>query len=166
MEKSVKTKSLGVQKSDAARRSRGFTLIELMVVLLIIGLLAGLVGVKVLDRLAEAKVVDAKAQIAMLHSAVNHFKLDTGQYPDSSMGLAALVEEPPGVNNWKKSGYLDGPMVPRDPWGYDYMYDVPGTGNKEFDIYSYGADGKEGGDDEDADIYNKEFDTADQSSGF
>jgi len=142
---------------------RGFTLIELMVVLLIIGLLAGLVGVKVMDRLADARIADAKAQIAMLQQAVKLYKLDTGQYPDGSIGLSALIEEPPGVKGWRQGGYIDGGAVPKDPWKNPYVYECPGARNKDFDIYSFGADGKEGGEGEDADVYNLE--AAEETSG-
>ena len=132
---------------------RAFTLVELMVVIVILGLLAGLVGTKVIHYVARARKVTARSQIAMLHGAVKSFKLDTGKYPDPSDGLEALVIEPAGVVNWNQGGYLDGPEVPRDPWGNEYLYDCPGTWG-DFDIYSYGADGKEGGEDEDADIFN------------
>jgi len=139
--------------SHRSKRS-GFTLIELMVVLLIIGLLAGLVGVRVLDRLGEAKITKAKAQITMLHEAVKHYRLDTGQYPDPSIGLDALVQEPAGVNGWH-GPYIESSEIPLDPWDNYYMYDYPGD-RYDYDIYSYGADGREGGEEENADVYNTE----------
>ena len=136
-----------------ARRRAAFTLIELMVVVLIIGLLAGLVGVRVLDRLSDAKIATAKSQIAMLHEAVKHYRIDTGDYPDPSIGLDALVQEPAGVTGWRKGGYIEAGEVPKDPWGNHYLYDCPGE-RYDFDIYSLGKDNRQGGEDEDADIYN------------
>jgi len=140
------------KKVPSPPRSRAFTLIELMVVLVILGLLAGLVGTKVIRYIAKAKVTTAQAQIKLLHDAVNNFKIDTGRYPDS---LEDLVREPPDVTGWNPEGYLEGAtVIPKDPWGNDYYYDYPGE-RSTFDIYSYGADGKEGGEnDEDKDIYN------------
>ena len=135
----------------------GFTLIELMVVLVILGLLAGLVGTKVIRYIAKAKITTARAQISLLHDGVNQYKIDTGEYPDNSVGLDALVQEPAGVTGWNPEGYLEGKNeVPKDPWGNDYYYDYPGE-RSTFDIYSYGADGKEGGEtEEDKDIYNSD----------
>ena len=137
-------------------KQKGFTLVELMVVIVILGLLVGLVGNKVIHNIAKAKKVTTRAQIAMMHDAIKSFKLDTGQYPDPSVGLLALVEEPPGVTGWSKDGYIDGTDIPLDPWGNEYLYDYPGVYG-DFDIYSYGADGKPGGDDEDADIYKTDI---------
>ena len=133
-----------------------FTLLELMVVIVIIGLLAGLVGTNVVKYIAKAKVTAAKAQIEMFHHAVESYYIDTNQYPDNNIGLLALIEQPPGVNNWDAEGYLKSVSdIPRDPWDGDYMYQYPGAYSK-FDIYSYGADGKEGGEGADMDIYNSD----------
>lgn len=131
----------------------GFTLVELMVVIVIIGLLAGFVGNAVMSRVAKAKMVETRAQIKALHNAVNMYKLDTGQYP---IDLEDLVERPADVSGWAPDGYLDGvSALPGDAWGNSFYYDYPGEYSK-FDIYSLGADDAEGGDDEDADIYNSD----------
>lgn len=140
------------------KHRKGFTLVELMVVVLIIGLLAGIVGTNVISFIAKGKRTAAAAQIRVFHNAIQKYYLDTNQYPDNSMGLLALVEQPPGVNNWDPEGYLDGVNnIPKDPWGYDYIYQSPGEVNvRGFDIISYGADGREGGEGNDADIYNSD----------
>ncbi|MBN1765717.1 MAG: type II secretion system major pseudopilin GspG [Sedimentisphaerales bacterium] len=132
----------------------GFSLIELMVVLVIIGLLSGIVGITVIDKVKKARVTTARAQIGIFQEAVMNFKLDTGQYPDESMGLLALVEDP-GLPGWNAEGYLQSTQIPLDPWGYEYLYSYPGSFG-EFDIYSFGADGMEGGEDENADIYDSD----------
>ena len=129
----------------ATRRHRGFTLIELMVVLLIIGLLAGLIGLEVLSRIEEAKIITARADIAKLREAVNMFYRDNGTLPDN---LEDLVVPPADLTGWKKC--LDEDRVPDDPWGNEYKYEP--VEKREFLIYSLGADGEEGGEEEDADI--------------
>jgi len=132
-------------QNAATRRHRGFTLIELMVVLLIIGLLAGLIGLEVLSRIDEAKVKTAKVDISYLKEAVKLFYTDNGRLPDR---LEDLVIQPADLSSWKKC--LDEDRVPDDPWGNEYKYE---SGEKrEFLIYSLGADGEAGGEDEDADI--------------
>ena len=141
-----------VSKAEVDRKGvrRGFSLVELMVVLVIIGLLGTLVGSNVIAFLAKAKVKTSQAQIKLFHEAVNAYYLDAGEYPSD---LLDLVEEPPGVEGWNPDGYLaDTDILPRDPWRNDYYYDYPGTRQKpKFDIYSLGPDKQEGGDD---DIYN------------
>ncbi len=132
-------------KHAGTRRQRGFTLIELMVVLLIIGLLAGLIGLEVLNRIEEAKITTAKADIAKLKEAVKMFYRDNGRLPDT---LEDLVTPPADLSTWKKC--LDEDRVPNDPWGNEYKYE-PGE-KREFLIYSLGADGEAGGEDENADI--------------
>jgi general secretion pathway protein G len=138
------------------RAASGFTLVELMVVIVILGLLASLVGTNVVRHISRAKITTAKTQIKMLDQAVIDFWMDTGQYPDNSIGLDALVEQPPGVDRWDKDGYLKEPVVPLDPWGNDYiyyLYSSPGESGK-YDIYSMGPDGKE---DTEDDIYSTEI---------
>ena len=131
------------------RDKRGFTLIELMVVLLILGLLAALVAPRVLNRLGESKQKIARMQIEMLSSALDQFKLDVGRYPTTEEGLKALIENP-GVEGWN-GPYLKKKKIPKDPWGRPYIYKCPGE-HGEYDLYSLGADGKEGGTGENADI--------------
>ncbi len=129
--------------------SEGFTLIELMVVLVILGLLAALVAPRVLNRLGQSKQKIAKTQIEMLSSALDQFKLDTGRYPTTEEGLEALVKDP-GIPGWN-GPYLKKNKIPKDPWGRDFVYKCPGE-HGEYDLYSLGADGKPGGKGENADI--------------
>lgn len=134
------------------RRSRGFTLIEIMVVIVILGILAALVVPKVMSRPDEARIVAAKQDIASLSQALKLYKLDNRVYPSTDQGLIALVQKPatsPLPPNWKSGGYVD--RLPKDPWGNDYQYLQPGV-RGEIDIYSLGADGAPGGEGNDADI--------------
>ena len=131
------------------RNNNGFTLIELLVVMVIIGLLAALVGPRFIRQEEKAKVKAAKAQIELLSTALDTFRLDVGRYPTSQEGLEALRSQPGGVERW------DGPYlkkdVPVDPWGKAYVYKSPGE-HGSFDILSYGADGTAGGDGDNRDI--------------
>jgi general secretion pathway protein G len=138
----------------ANRRLRGFTLIELMVVLVILGVLAALIAPKLMDRPDEARKVAAKQDIATLVQALKLYRLDNMRYPSTEQNLQALVVKPglsPVPQNWKAGGYLD--RLPKDPWGYPYVYLSPGR-NGEFDVFSTGADGQPGGEGNDADIGN------------
>ena len=133
------------------RAARGFTLIEMLVVIAIIALLAGLVGPAVMDRLGGAKSKTAGIQIADLDKSLELFKLDVGRYPTNAEGLQALVAKPASANGWN-GPYLKGGL-PSDPWGNAYRYRHPGE-HGEYDIFSYGADGQPGGDATNADITN------------
>ncbi len=133
------------------RKQTGFTLVELLVVLAIIGLLAGLVGPKVLNQLGGAKSKTALVQIRDFESAIEVYMLDTGQFPTSEQGLEALVSDP-GVAGWN-GPYLRRSEIPEDPWNNAYEYRYPGD-RADFDIYSYGADGKPGGEGDNEDIGN------------
>src|SRR5215207_390421 len=127
-----------------------FTLLELLVVLLVIGLLAGLVAPQILGRVSDARETTAKAQLEMLETALESYRLDNGRYPTAEQGLAALRERPtggPAPRNWR-GPYLRKP-VPLDPWGNAYVYRVPGQRNPTgFDLFSFGRDGKPGGEGE------------------
>src|SRR4051812_13196569 len=132
------------------RGSAGFTLIEMLVVLVIIGLIMGLVGPRVLNYLTDARVKAAKLQIEALSSSLDLFYLDNGRYPSSSEGLGALVRRPSNADSWN-GPYLKGGAVPADPWKNDYIYRAPGD-NAPFEIISLGSDGREGGSGSAADI--------------
>ena len=136
--------------SPIVYKQSAFTLIELLVVLMILGLLAGLVGPRVLKQLGGAKSDTAQLQIAELGSGLDLYHLEVGQYPTTEEGLTALVEEPAGITNWN-GPYLKKNNVPDDPWGQDYNYQYPGD-NGDYDLYSLGRDHSDGGDGEDKDI--------------
>jgi general secretion pathway protein G len=135
-------------------RSRGFTLIEIMVVVVILGILAAIVVPKVMDRPDSARITKAKQDIRALESALNLYKLDNFNYPSTDQGLEALAKKPSGTpepRNWKQGGYID--RMPKDPWGNDYQYMQPGV-HGDVDLFSLGADGRPGGDGINADIGN------------
>jgi general secretion pathway protein G len=135
-------------------RARGFTLIEIMVVVIIIGLLAAVIVPQVMSRVDEARVTKAKQDIKSLETALTMFRLDNSKYPTTEQGLAALVTQPtdPSIRHWRPGGYLA--RVSKDPWGNDYQYVYPGTHGQEFDLFSFGADGVPGGEGINADIGN------------
>jgi general secretion pathway protein G len=136
------------------RKQGGFTLIEIMVVVVILGILAALVVPQVMNRPDQAKVTVAKGDIKAIGAALDMYKLDNYAYPSTQQGLDALVEKPSGnpqPKNWNRDGYLK--RLPKDPWGNEYQYLSPGA-EGQYDLYSYGADGKQGGSDLNADIGN------------
>jgi general secretion pathway protein G len=138
------------QAPPARRRSRGFTLLELMVVIVIIGVLAALIAPQVLSRVGQAKVTAAQTDVANIMNALKIYKLDNGRYPSTDQGLQALVARPTSgtvPSNWKN--YLD--KLPDDPWKKPYQYANPGV-HGEIDVFSFGADGQPGGEGDDADI--------------
>ena len=145
-------------RGERSRKSRGraggFTLIEVLVVIAILGILAAIVVPRIMDRPDEAKRVAAKADINAIVQVLKIYRLDNGFYPTSDQGLAALVQRPttnPAPANWKQGGYLD--RLPKDPWGGDYQYLSPGV-RGEIDVFSLGADRARGGEGNNADIGN------------
>lgn len=131
---------------------RGFTLLELLVVMVIIGLLVGYVAPRYFAQLGKSEINAAHAQIDALETALDIYRLDMGSYPDQDLALQALVQQPENNPRWK-GPYLE-KSIPLDPWGQPYNYRIPGEGG-EYDLFSYGKDRKLGGSGENADIYNK-----------
>jgi general secretion pathway protein G len=143
-----------VRAKRAGEAARGFTLIELMVVVTILAVLAALIVPRVVGRTDDARVAAARQDIATLMNALKLYRLDNGRYPTSEQGLRALVEKPtvdPIPNNWKAGGYLEATNVRKDPWGAEYQYLNPGL-HGEVDVLSFGRDGQPGGEGPDADI--------------
>ena len=138
------------QKNARYAGQQGFTLVEMLVVIAIIGLIMGLIGPRVLNYLSESKVKAAKIQLQSFASALDLFYLDAGRFPSAAEGLAALVQRTPGVAAWN-GPYLKGGTVPSDPWSHAYLYRAPGD-HGPYDIVSYGSDGQEGGSGVAADI--------------
>lgn len=136
------------------RNNRGFTLIEIMVVVVILALLAALVGPRIMGQSDKAKIADTKVQIRNLESALKFYKLDNGVYPTTEQGLKSLVEKPTVgkiPKNYRAEGYLESKNVPQDPWKNDYVYVSPGD-HGDYDLCSYGTDGAKGGEGNNADI--------------
>jgi general secretion pathway protein G len=140
-----------------SRLQRGFTLIEIMVVVVIIGLLAAVVTQQVMGNVDDARISKAKQDIRVMETALTLYKLDNYRYPTSEQGLNALVQKPadPSLTHWKEGGYVK--RVSKDPWGREYVYESPGS-HGEFDLYTLGADGQLGGEKVDADIGNWNLD--------
>lgn len=131
--------------------SAGFTLIEVMVVVVILGILAAFIVPRIMDRPDVARMTKAKQDIRVLESALNLYKLDNFDYPSMDQGLDALVQKPANAPQWKDGGYVE--RIPKDPWGRDYQYVYPGA-QGSVDVFSLGRDGQPGGDGVDADIGN------------
>ena len=140
------------RRGSVAGLGRGFTLLELLVVMVIIGLLAGFVAPRYFAQVGRSQVKVAKAQIDALDKALDQFRLDIGRYPTTEEGLAALVTQLSGEGNWAGPYLKKG--VPMDPWGRPYVYQTPGTHGGDFDLLSYGKDGRPGGTGEDSDLGN------------
>ena len=126
----------------------GFTMVELMAILIIIGLLATLVVTKVASRIDDARLTTTKANLKILHSAVNQFKMDTGRFPTEELGLLELIEQPTDVIRWEPGGYLETTEVPSDGWGNEFKYELFPESGKQFAIRSFGPDGEEGTEDD------------------
>ncbi|MFI4914652.1 MAG: type II secretion system major pseudopilin GspG [Steroidobacterales bacterium] len=149
----------GETRAPRGRRAQaGFTLIEIMVVVIIIGLLAAVVVPQFLGRVDDARISKTKQDIQAMETALTLYKLDNFRYPTAEQGLAALVQKPndPTIKNWRAGGYLK--HLNKDPWGNDYQYVIPSTHNGDYDLYSLGADGQPGGEGVNADIGNWNMD--------
>jgi len=136
----------------------GFTMVELMAVLIIIGLLGTLVATKVVSQIDKAKVTTTKSNLKELHRLVNQFKMDTGRFPTEEEGLYALIEEPSDVEGYQPGGYLETTDVPLDGWKKEFIFELYPESGKAFVIISYGADGEEGGEGYDTDLYSTDAD--------
>jgi general secretion pathway protein G len=144
------------------RSSQGFTLIEIMVVIVILGILASLIVPRIMDRPEEAKTLKARIQIESLETALKLYKLDNGVYPTTEQGLQALVEKPDTgtvPKKWREGGYLEKGSVPKDPWGNEFIYLSPGVSH-EYEIISYGPDGAAGGEEKNQDIHSWELESS------
>ncbi|MCM2285030.1 MAG: type II secretion system major pseudopilin GspG [Desulfobacula sp.] len=139
---------------------KGFSFLELMVVVVILGILATYIAPRFMGRTDDAKAVKAKVDILAIETALKLYKLDNGDYPTTEQGLAALVEKPstePVPLNWKEKGYLEKAKVPTDPWGKEYLYLSPGV-HDDYDLISYGADGVQGGEGKNKDVNSWDLD--------
>lgn len=138
-------------QNRVSSQQAGFSLIELMIVLVILGLIAGIVGPQAMKYLGKGKSQSAKVQIENISAALDMYRLEVGSYPTTADGLKALVSQPSGARGWN-GPYLKKGDVPKDPWNNEYQYKRPGSNGQPYDLSSFGADGSAGGDGEDADI--------------
>jgi|SRR6188768_520818 len=145
--------SIRSRRQRVGGRWRGFTLLELLVVLLIIALLAGYVGPKLFGEVGKARSKTAASQMKGITSALDRYRLDTGHYPSNDVGLQALENNQANAAGWD-GPYMSG-QLPADPWGKAYLYRIPGQNGRDYDLFTYGADGKPGGTGEDADVFAK-----------
>ncbi|MFW9770281.1 MAG: type II secretion system major pseudopilin GspG [Candidatus Thorarchaeota archaeon] len=147
-----------MERSESARSRGGFTLIEIMAVVLIIGLLSSIVGLAIFQQVDKGRVTATRAQIANLEGVLELYRMDNAHFPTTEQGLESLVRRPtsePEPRNYPPGGYLKGGRIPLDPWGEPYHYESPGRHNEHFfDLWSYGADARAGGEGVDADIGN------------
>lgn len=131
---------------------RGFTMVELMAVLVILGLLMAMVVKNFVGQVDRGKVITTKNSLRGLHTAVNQFRMDTGRWPTQDEGLSVLVQQPADVKNWQPGGYLETTEVPKDAWGNEFIFELNPESGKPFVIKSLGADGQDGGENYDADL--------------
>jgi general secretion pathway protein G len=136
------------RKKRKRRIKYGFTMVELMAMLIIIGLLATLVVMKVTTKIDQARITTTKANLKALHTAVNQFKMDTGRFPSDDKGLLDLIEQPPDVDTWEPGGYLETTEIPLDGWRNEFIYELYPESGKQFVIRSMGPDGEEGTEDD------------------
>lgn len=152
--KLIQLHSITKSNIPSIKKNKGFTLIELLIVLAIIGMLAALVGPRLMSSLTKSQTKTTRSQMELLITSLDSFRLDNGRYPTQQEGLAALINKPDGLINWN-GPYLRKKLVPKDAWGFDFSYAIPASkGGLEFDLYSLGADNKEGGEAENSDVGN------------
>ena len=150
----MRMRTSSAHPSGPRQHSIGFTLVEILIVITIIALLAALVGPRLMGSLAKSQTKTTRAQIEMLETAIDNFRLDNGRYPTQEEGLKSLVAQPEGLKTWS-GPYLKKRQLPTDAWGFEFRYAKPAErGGIDFDLYSVGADGEEGGEQENADIGN------------
>jgi len=133
---------------------RGFTMVELMAVLIILGLLATVVVSNFVGQVDKGRVTTTKANLRLLHTAINQFHMDTGRWPTPDEGLSVLIQQPADVTNWQTGGYVETTDLPKDGWGNDFIYEAMPESGRPFVIKSFGADGQEGGEGYNVDLYS------------
>ncbi len=143
-----------MKESKNRHSTHGFTMVELMAVLIILGLLAAVVVRNFVGKIDQGKVIQTKANLKLLHTAINEFHMDCGRWPGEDEGLTVLIQQPPDVTTYPPGGYLDTTDLPKDAWGRDFLYELNPESGKAFVIKSLGADGQEGGEGYDADLYS------------